>query len=263
MGDTTVGKMIKETVEIIWEELQPLHMPLPTTESLRTNANEFENVWNFPHVVGCLHGKHFRSIFFNYKKYFSVVLQALVDANYKFITVDIGGFGKQGDGGTFLASDLFNFIDGKRIIFPEPDFFPHSNVTSPYVMLGDEAYPLLPYLMKPYERNSLTERRRNFNERLSRARKTVECAFGILYAKWRVISKAIETEVQLADKIVKCICVLHNTIIEKEEFERHVTDVTIQRKSVTWERRGRLPTEAKNIRDLFAMHLEKYPLRYN
>ena len=43
----------------------------------------------------------------------------------------------------------------------------------------------------------------------------LECAFGILYSKWCVISKAVETEVELADKIVKCICVLHNTIIEK------------------------------------------------
>jgi hypothetical protein len=53
---------------------------------------------------------------------------------------------------------------------------------------------------------------------------------------------------------------LHNTIIEKEEFERHVTDVRVQRKSETWERRRRLPTEAKNIRDLFSLHVEKYPL---
>jgi hypothetical protein len=59
----------------------------------------------------------------NYKKYLSVVLQALLDANCKFITVDIGGFGKQGDGSTFLASDLFSFIDRKRIIFPERTFF--------------------------------------------------------------------------------------------------------------------------------------------
>jgi len=269
MGDTTVGRIVKETVEILWEELHPLHMPVPTTESLKSNAKEFENVWNFPHVVGCLDGKHIRivcptdsgAMFFNYKKYFSVVLQGLVDANYKFITVDMGGFGKQSDGGTFLTSDLFSFIDGKRIIFPEPDFLPHNNVIAPYVMLGDEAYPLLPYLMKPYERNSLTDRRRGFNERLSRARKTVECAFGILYSKWRIISKAIETEVELADKIVKYICVLHNTIIEKEGIERHLTDVTVQSKSVAWERRGRLPTEAKTIRDLFALYMEEYPLR--
>jgi hypothetical protein len=59
-------------------------------------------------------------------------------------------------------------------------------------MLGNEAYRLLPYLMKSYERNSLTDRRCNFNEHLSRAGKTVECAFGILYSKWRIISKAKE-----------------------------------------------------------------------
>ena len=100
-------------------------------------------------------------MFFSYKKYFSVVLQRLVDANYNFITVDMGGFRKQSNGSTFLASDLFSFIDGKRVSFPEPDFLPHSNVTDPYVMLGDEAYPLLPYLMKPYERNTLNDRRRN------------------------------------------------------------------------------------------------------
>jgi hypothetical protein len=40
-----------------------------------------------------------------------------VDANYKFITVDIGGFGKQNVGGVFLALDLFSFIDGKIIFF--------------------------------------------------------------------------------------------------------------------------------------------------
>jgi len=79
----------------------------------------------------------------------------------------------------------------------------------------------------------------------------------------RIISKAIETEAELADKIVKCVCILHNTIIEKEGVDRHLTDVTVQSKSVAWERRGWLPTEAKNIRDLFALYMEEYPLRYN
>lgn len=271
MGNTTVRKIIKETVRILWEELQPLHMQVPTTASLKNNAAEFEKVWNFPHVVGCLDGKHIRiicpsdsgSMFLNYKKFFSVVLQGLVDAKNKFITIDVGGFGKQSDGGTFMASDLFHFINGKNLIFPEPDFLPHSNVKAPYVMLADEAYPLLPYLMKPYDRQTLTDRGRNFNKRLSRARKSVECAFGILYSKWRIISKAIETKVELADMIVKCVCVLHNTIIDKEGFERHLTDVTIHGESVAWERPGRLPTEAKNVRDIFSYYMEQFPLTYD
>jgi hypothetical protein len=66
MEDTTVGRIVKETVEILWEELHPLHMPLPTTESLKNSANEFENVWNFPHVIGCLGGKHIRIVWQTY-----------------------------------------------------------------------------------------------------------------------------------------------------------------------------------------------------
>jgi len=61
MGGTTVRRIVKETVEILWEELHPLHIPPPTTESLKNNAKEFENVWNF-HVVGCVDGKHIRII---------------------------------------------------------------------------------------------------------------------------------------------------------------------------------------------------------
>ena len=83
MGDTAFRRIVKETVEILWEELHRLHMPLSTTECLKSNAKQFENIWNFPHVVGCLDGKHIRivcltdsgAMFFNYKRYFSVVLQ--------------------------------------------------------------------------------------------------------------------------------------------------------------------------------------------
>jgi hypothetical protein len=41
IDDTTVGRIVKETVEILWKELHPLHMPLPTTESLKTTQGGF------------------------------------------------------------------------------------------------------------------------------------------------------------------------------------------------------------------------------
>jgi hypothetical protein len=46
------------------------------------------------------------SIYFNYKKTFSMVLLALVDGDYRFTVVDIGAYGKQSDGGIFSASEL-------------------------------------------------------------------------------------------------------------------------------------------------------------
>lgn len=113
-------------------------------------------------MIGCLDGKHVQvlcpkksgSMFFNYLKYFSVVLQGLVDSCNKFITVDVGGYGKQSDGGTFMASDLFKAIQEGSVVFPPPDNLPNTNITAPYVMLADEAYPLLPYLMTPFKRTT-------------------------------------------------------------------------------------------------------------
>ena len=48
-----------------------------------------------------------------------------------------------------------------------------------------------------------------YNYRLSRARRCVECAFGILTTKWRLLNKAIEANVNEAEKIVRCIYSLH------------------------------------------------------
>ena len=53
-------------------------------------------------------------------------------------------------------------------------------VPVPVVILGDPAYPLLPWLMKPHPGVGLSDKQKKFNRRLSRARVIVECAFGRL-----------------------------------------------------------------------------------
>ncbi|KAJ8971164.1 hypothetical protein NQ317_006551 [Molorchus minor] len=218
IGASTVGEIVRETVEIIWQELQPEYMPQPTITQFKAISEDFYKIWNFPNVIGTIDGKHVRilcpknsgSMFFNYK-----ILQGVVDANYQFIAIDVGGYGKQSDGGTFQASDFYKRLITNGIHLPEPEFLPGTNVKAPYVFLADEAYPLLDFLMKPYKGQNIPLDQECFNNRLSRARKSVECAFGILYAKWRLISKAIETDVNTADKIVRCVCILHNLVLKK------------------------------------------------
>lgn len=270
MGDNTVGAIVKEVVQIIWEELQPLHMPIPTTQKLKEVAEGFNRIWNFPHVVGCLDGKHVQikcpnrtgSMFYNYMKYFSVVLLALVDCEYKFLVIDVGGYGKQSDGGTFMSSSLYKALHDGTIVLPPSEELPGTTLRAPYVMLADEAFPLLTNLMTPYKRNTLDDSTRAFNERLSRARKTVECAFGILFSKWRILGKNIETKVDTADIIIKCLCVLQNTIIHKEGFQRHLSEVRINATSVALNQSGRLSNNAKAVRSTFKSYFEKFVVKY-
>lgn len=120
-------------------------------------AKEFWRRWSFHNVIGAIDGKHVRivapnntgSLYFNYKNYFSIVLLAMVDANYKFLLVDIGSYGKEGDAGIFNKSEMGKLITNGSF-FPPPRSLPDSDVVLPHVILGDEAFRLDEHVMKPY-----------------------------------------------------------------------------------------------------------------
>lgn len=105
---------------------------------------------------------------------------AVVDADYKFIYANVGVQGRVSDGGMFGQSDLRAAMDRDLLNVPRPEPLPGSNITLPYTFVGDEAFPLRTNLMKPYPFRNLDHGQRIFNYRLSRARRTVENAFGIL-----------------------------------------------------------------------------------
>jgi len=227
LGISTMHYIIKEVCEATWKTMAPLHMPVPTTEMLLAMSNKFYLKWNFLNCVGSIDGKHIwlkcpsnsGSMYYNYKHYYLIVLQGLADAWYRFIAIDVGAYGKQADSGIFHHSSLYQLLSSNNFNMPNTRKQPLSDVELPFVIPGNEAYPLLSYLMKPYPRRQLTESRRFFNYRLSRGRRVAESAFGILAGKWRILNKPIETSPNMVDRIVKCICVLHNTVIDREGLD--------------------------------------------
>ena len=98
LGVSTVCQIIKNTCDAIWMELRDTHMkPLDQRDWVHIEEG-FRTKWNFPNCCEAIDGKHVNihepknsgSLFLNYKRTFSLILMALVDANYKFIYVDIG-----------------------------------------------------------------------------------------------------------------------------------------------------------------------------
>jgi len=61
----------------------------------------------------------------NYEQYHSIVLQAVVDANLKFVTVDVGAYGKQSDGGVFRNSALYQSLETRSVQVSEDTVLPH------------------------------------------------------------------------------------------------------------------------------------------
>ena len=225
MSDVTVGRIVKETSKAIWDQLRATNMPFPTSlEAVESIKQRFWSRWRFPNCVGCIDGKHVRirnprhsgSMFRNYKQFFSIVLQGVAGPDYKFIAVDVGGYGKESDGGIFSHSNLSERLERGALGTKRLAALPGTSIKVPHVILGDEAYPLKTYIMRPFPGENLSASQRIFNKRLSRARQVIECTFGIMSSKWRLLQKGIEVEPEFVDLIVQCICLLHNIVIDQE-----------------------------------------------
>lgn len=101
----------------------------------------------------------------------------------------------------------------------------NSTTVLPYIIVDDEAFPLEEWLMRPYPKTALSDYERIYNYRLSRGRRTIENAFGILVSRWRIFRCPISTYVQTAEEVVKaCVC-LHNWLLEDDTAE---TDENVQ-----------------------------------
>lgn len=206
----------------IISKLKEEYLSIPSEENWKRIAKEFWDIWNFPNCIGALDGKHVvieappnsGSLYFNYKKTFSIVLLALVDAQYKFLAVDIGAYGKNSDGGILSNSNLGKALERNKLNIPNDQYLPDANEKLPLVIIGDEAFPLKKYLLRPYPGPQMYEdqKKKNFNDRLSRARKVVEDAFGQLTAKFRIYCRRLNALPQNADTIVMTTCILHNFI---------------------------------------------------
>ena len=185
----TIANFIPEVCRAVVEENREEVIQCPTTpDEWKEISRVFEQRWNIPHALAALDGKHVAikkppasgSLYHNYKGFFSIVLLALVDAYYKFLWIDCGGMGHMSDAQIFNASELRECIEDGSIGFPDADPMVNDDRDMPYFLLGDDAFALRTWLMKPYSRRGLTDQELITNYRLSRGRRVVENAFGIL-----------------------------------------------------------------------------------
>ena len=190
-------------------------------------SKRFLEIKGFSHCLGAIDGKHCAftcphnsgSAFYNYKGSFSIVLMAVADASYMFTYVDVGDYGRQCDSAVFNNSAFGKALKDNTLNVPHGDFLPGTTTNARYCFIGDEAFPLRENLQRPYPGKMLSEKRRIYNYRLSRARRVVENAFRILSARWRFLRGPIQAEPEKAGKFVLAAIALHNWLKKHDDTQ--------------------------------------------
>lgn len=145
---------------------------------------------------------------------YSTGLMAICDADFRFVYVDVRRHDQDKDTSIFSRSDICEMLENGNMPIPTPTML-HGELT-PYFIIGDNIFPLKQWLMKPYPNRGLTDSQSTYNSRLSRATGTIENAFGILSARWRIFQRAIRADVSMAELIVKATCCLHNYLLSTD-----------------------------------------------
>ena len=132
--------------------------------------------------------------YFSCKQTYSINCQAICNAFGQFTNVEVKWPGSLHDARVFSNCDVQKrFSDGKLDLFYK-ELLPGEECV-PQILLGDPAYPLLPYVMKEFDHCSTNEEV-IFNQMLRAARNQIECAFGRLKARWRILLRPMDIPVQ-------------------------------------------------------------------
>lgn len=219
VGKSTVCTIVKQVCEVLAGILLPRYIFFPQNQQeVQDQIDGFRDRAGFPQVVAALDGCHVPIIaplqspedYVNRKGFHAVTLQGLVDSNYRFVDIFVGWPAKVHDARVFKNSPLFSHCCA-RTFLPLQLSRVISGVRVPPLIVGDSAYALSDWLMKPYTDNgNLTREQVNFNKILSMTRVVVENAYGRLKGRFRSIAKRLDLNVETVCLVIAACCVLHN-----------------------------------------------------
>ncbi|CAM4717894.1 unnamed protein product [Lepidochelys kempii] len=219
VGKSTVGAAMIQAADAITELLLSRVVTLGNVQVIMDGFAAMR----FPKCGGAKDGTHIPILgpehqgiqYINHKGYFSRVLQALVDHKGRFTNINVGWLGKVHDTRIFRNSGLWEWLQ-QGTYFPDQKITV-GNVEMPIVILGDPAYSLMPWFMKPYT-GTLDSSQELFNHRLSKCRMAVECAFGRLKARWHSLLTQLDLSETSIPIVITACCVVHNICESKGEI---------------------------------------------
>uniref|UniRef100_A0A0P4WBW8 Putative nuclease HARBI1 n=1 Tax=Scylla olivacea TaxID=85551 RepID=A0A0P4WBW8_SCYOL len=206
LSQASVSRVLEHVFTILSDKsVHEIRMP-PTHWDRRRSAYQFYILRNYPRVIGAIDTTHIaiktpdvdEALYFNHKRYHSLNIQLVSDANGVILSYCSRFPGATPDGAVWDNSNL-------KLRFDRGEF-------GDYLLIGDSGYPLDPYLMVPVS-NPTTAAEQQYNRAHAQTRVIVEQTVGMLKSRFRCLhssSGCLQYTPIMCVKIINACLLLHN-----------------------------------------------------
>lgn len=258
---STVCRCVQDFCAAAEVLLVPDQVRFPDSDRFMDMSVFIEDKWGLPQCVGAIGGSHipiitppdFHNDYCNRSGWPSVVLQAVVDGQGQFWHVFAGMPGCMEDADVLRRSMLWE-LASRGSLFP-PHTRDINGLQTGYYLLGDSAYPLQKWLLRPFSHSDLTAEQQLYNNRVSPALAVVQHAFTRLKGRWRCLMKRNDSDIELVKTMVLACCALHNLCEHNgESYETDWDDLPVTEPTASTESPGE-EDEGRTVRDALVQHL--------
>ena len=261
-------KVSKAIVEFLGKDYMKSQETVPNVDNL---TQKFLEHHGFPQCIGAIDGTHTPicqpnqnyADYISRKGFTSINVQSLCDYRYCFLDVVVKWPGSVHDSRIFLQSNINQKLQNKFVPSCEKQIV-ESKMKVSICILGDTAYPLLPFLMKEYPKGGKDEREQYFGYRLSSARMVIENTFGRLKGRFGCLRRPMDVNIKELPRLIMSIFILHdfceviNEMLPNARLQDVIHESNISQpntKSINYKTSVN-ESEAKKIRSVYTLYLE-------
>lgn len=223
VGQSTVSQVTWRFIEAM-EDRARHHLKWPDTSRMEKIKSEFEASFGIPNCCGAIDATHVimtlpavetSDAWCDQEKNYSMFLQGVVDNEMRFLDIVTGWPGGMTVSRLLKFSSLYKLCGGNERLNGNVRFLSNGAEIREYI-LGDACYPLLPWLITPYEGNiDLNSATWNFNKVHESSRAVAAKALLQLKGSWRILNKVMwRPDKRKLPSIILVCCLLHNVMID-------------------------------------------------
>ncbi|XP_010554594.1 PREDICTED: putative nuclease HARBI1 [Tarenaya hassleriana] len=262
MNQSTVSQITWRFVESMEDKgLKHLSWPAKSDEV----KSKFEKISGLPNCCGAIDITHIvmnlpavepsNKVWLDSEKNYSMILQAVVDPDMRFLDVIAGWPGSLSDDVVLKNSGFYKLVEKGKRLNGESLRLSEGTELREYIV-GDSGFPLLPWLLTPYQGKPMSSSQTEFNKRHSEARKVAEMAMARLKEMWRIINGVMwMPDRNRLPRIILVCCLLHNILIDLDDKVLDGLTVSHQHDMSYRQRKCKFGDElASNMRDKLCLH---------